>query len=192
MRRTIALLFLLIAALSLSAAEMSYMFKRGDRSYIVTGNINVTNIGSLTRRFSGDYLWAKIGGREYLIREDAVLAEARRAFAEVEANQEKYHALEKRMRPVERRYDLLEEQHDELSDNLSDHPERYSAAEERDLERRIREIEAQMRPLAAELEVFEQQEQLLDDKQERLEDAAEKKLREIIERAIAGGVAEKL
>lgn len=96
MRKAIPLLLALAFTLAATAAEMSYIFKRGDRSYIVTGNVDVTNIGALTKRFSGDYLWAKIGRREYLIREDSVLAEAGRAFVHVEANQEKYHALEKR------------------------------------------------------------------------------------------------
>ncbi len=193
MRKAIALLLFLAATLALSGADkMSYIFKRGDTTYMVTGNINIRNIGKLTGRFSGNYLWAKIAGREYLIRDQAVLAEAGRAFVQVEANQEKYHALEKKMRPVERRHDALEEQHDDLTDSLSDHPERYTAAEERDMERRIREIEAQMRPLEAELRVLEQQEEVLDDKQEQLEEVAEKELRKIIERAIARGAAEKL
>src|SRR5687767_13592024 len=157
MRRQIALLLLLCATLTLSAAEMSYVFKRGDRSYIVTGNMPIKGIGSVTKRWSGDFLWAKINGREYLIRDDATLAEARRAFVQVEANQEQYHALEAKMKPVERRHRILERQHDELTDSLSNEPERYTAAEEREMERRIREIGEKMRPIEAELRLLEQQ-----------------------------------
>lgn len=196
MPRSFALLLVITfiaATLALTASEkMSYIFKRGDRSYIVTGNMNINNIGSLTKRWSGDYLWAKINGREYLIRDNATMDEARRAFVHVEAIQDRYHALEAKMRPVERRHEVLERQHDELSDSLSDEPEDYTAAERREMERKIRALEEQMRPLEAELRILEKQEEVLDDKQEVLEEAAEKKLREIIRQAIARGVAEKL
>ena len=192
MRKPIAFLLLLAATLTLSASEMSYVFKRGDRSYIVTGNMAIHNIGPVTKRWSGDFLWAKIDGREYLIRDDAILAEARRAFSEVEVNQEHYHALEAKMRPVERRHSVLEKEHDQLTDSLSDEPERYTAAQEREMERRIREIEQRMRPLEEELRALEEQEEVLDGRQERLEEVAEKKLRGIIERAIARGAAERL
>jgi hypothetical protein len=194
MRRTIALLASLMAAvLSMSAAEkMSYIFKRGDRSYIMTGNVAIHNIGSLTNRWSGDYLWARISGQEYLIRDDATMTEAREAFVQVEANQKLYHALEAKMRPVEKRHDTLEERHDDLADDLSDNPEDYTEAEERDMERRIRELEQQMRPLEQQLRELEREEEVLDQREEVLEEAAEKKLRQIIERAIARGIAERL
>jgi hypothetical protein len=192
MRLTIALLLLLATMFALSAAEMSYIFKRGETTYIAAGNINIANIGSLTGRFKGDYLWAKIDGREYLIRDAATMDEARRAFVEVEANQELYHALTARMEPLEAKYEALEEQEEELSDSLGDEPENYTEAEKRAMERRIAALEEQMRPLEAQLRELERQEEVLDDKEERLEEAAEKKLQVIIRKAIARGAAEKL
>jgi hypothetical protein len=191
MRRTIALLLLLTTAVALSAAEMTYVFRRGD-SYTTGGNLNFDRIGSFGKRWSGDFLWAKIDGKQYLIRDAGTLSDARQAFVHVEANQEKYHALHARMQPIEKKHRALERKHDDLSDSLSDEPERYTAAQERVLERQIREIEQQMRPLEAELRALEEQEEIFDQKEEVLEEAAEKKLREIIERAIARGAAEKL
>ena len=193
MRLTIALLLLLATMFAVSASEtVRYIFKRGDTTYIAAGNIDIDEIGPLTGRFKGDYLWAKFGAREYLIRDAATMDEARRAFAEVEANQELYHALTEKMQPLEDKYDALEEQHEDLGDSLSDEPEDYTAAEQREMERRIRALEEQMRPLEKEIRELERQEEVLDEKEERLEEAAEKKLKEIIERAIARGVAEKL
>ncbi len=191
MRRTIALLFLLTATLAVSAAEMTYIFKRGD-SYTTGGDLNVERIGSYGKRWSGDFLWAKIDGKQYLIRDAATMAEARQAFVHVEANQGKYHALHAKMRPIEKKHQALERKHDNLSDSLSDEPERYTATQRRDMERQIREVEEQMRPLEAELEALEEQEEVFDQKQEVLEEAAEKKLRQVIERAIRTGAAEKL
>ena len=194
MRRTIALLTALTAAAwALPAAEkMSYIFKRGDRAYIVTGHVSIHNIGSLTNRWKGDYLWAKISGQEYLIRDQATMNEARDAFVHVEAHQEIYHALEAKLRPIEKRYDALEERHDDLTDELSDNPEDYTEVEEREMERRIRELEQQMRPLEQQLRELEREEEVLDDRQEVLEEAAEKTLEEIIRQAIRQGRAERV
>ena len=195
MRKTIALLLLAAAVplgLSLTADEkMSYIFKRGDRAYIVTGNAIIHNIGKMTSRFEGDYLWARLDGDEYLIRDNAVMDEARKAFLQLEANQAEYHVIEAKMRPVENRYDELEEAHDKLSDRLGDDDD-LTASERRTIETRLRELEQKMKPLEAQLRELEREEEKFDDKQEVLEEAAEKKLEEIIRRAIARGAAERL
>lgn len=186
-------MLLIAAALPLAAAEpLSYIFRRGDRSYIVTGNASIHNIGRMTSRWSGDYLWAKLGGREYLIRDHAVLDEARKAFAQLDASQAEYHAIEARMRPVETRADELERSIDTLGDRLDDEDDELTAAERRSLEKRLRELELQMKPLEAQLRELEREEERFDRKQEVLEEAAEKKLEEIIRRAIARGAAERL
>lgn len=194
MRKPLALLLLLAAALTLSAAEtMRYILKRGESSHAVLGgNINVNNIDKLLNRFDGDYLWAKIDGKEYLIRDRNVMNEAARAFVHVEANQAEYHALERRMRPIERKHDQLEETIDDLGDGLSDHPERYSETEERNIELQIRRLEEQMKPLEAQLRELEREEERLDQKQETLEEAAEKQLEQIIRKAIRSGAAKPL
>jgi septal ring factor EnvC (AmiA/AmiB activator) len=191
MRRTLAILLLLAAALPLAASDMSYIFKRGDRQYIVTGNLSVHNIGSMTRRWSGDYLWANLDGREYLIRDDATMTEARKAFAQVEANQVEYHAIEAKMRPIEKKHDELERSADKLSDRLGDDDD-LTASERRQMETRLRELEQQMKPLEAQLRELEREEERFDEKQEKLEEVAEARLEEIIRRAIRQGVAERV
>jgi predicted nucleic acid-binding Zn-ribbon protein len=170
---------------------MSYIFKRGDRSYVVAGNFNIHNIEKVVNRWDGAYLWAKLDGREYLIRDNGVMDEARKAFAHLEANQAESDAIEARMRPVEKRVDELERSIDKLSDRIGD-DEDLTASERRALETRVRELEKQMKPLEAQLRELEREEERFDQKQEVLEEAAEKKLEEIIRRAIARGAAERL
>jgi len=193
MRRALAILLLLAAALALplAAGDMSYIFKRGDSSYTVTGHVNIRNINAMVNRWPGDYLWAKIDGREYLIRDNATMSEARKAFAQLDANQAEYHAIERKMRPVEKKHDELEESIDDLSDRLGDDDD-LTAAERRRMETRLRDLEQQIKPLEAQLRELEREEERFDEKQEKLEEVAEARLGEIIRRAIRTGVAERV
>lgn len=180
------LILLLLLALPLAASDLTYILKRGADAHVVMGNMTINGDGSfekLINRWSGDYLWTRIGSREYLIRDAAVLAAAKNAFAEVDAHQVQYHAVEKKMRPLEKRQDELERKMDYLSDK-----ERLTDAEERQLE----QLEQQLRPVEEQLRVLEREEERLDQRQELLEQAAERKLRQIIEKAIRDGAARRL
>lgn len=130
---------------------------------------------------TGPYFWVRLDGREFVIRDAAVLAEIAKAFAPLDALDRDQRALERKMEPFEERAERLEEQ----TDRLSDSEEELSAEDERrlrDLEERLRQAERELRP-------FEQDERELERREVRVERVVEDAVRGIAERAIRQGIA---
>lgn len=193
MRRLLVLL-LLAAVLTLSArqgSDISYVFRRGEQSHFVSGNMPLGGISGITKRYQGDFLWARVGGKEYVIRDAATLDAAKRAFAEVDAFHARYHAIHEKMKPVERKHRQLENQMDELGDALGDDDD-LTRGQRAEMEAKLARLEVAMAPIARELERLEAQEERLDEEMEPLEEAAERKLEEIILDAILRDLAGRL
>jgi hypothetical protein len=166
MRRTILLLALL--ALTTGAA-----WKRGDAYMLHTSKTDVTmtsmsveELPPLHRRFgNGSYLWVRLDGREYIIRDEAVLRDATAYWAPVDALRPEQHAVEAEERRLDRRLDAIE-----------DGKAKGEPGELERLRERYHTISAREREL--------------DKRSEALEKVAEAQLRELVERAIRSGRAE--
>jgi prefoldin subunit 5 len=186
MRRLI-LASLLLAALGLpfaftaTADDFDYVFNNMDGLSEING-ADVRTIVGLAERVRGRFLWARIGGEEYLIRDTATLVEAKAAFRDAEALHRECEALEARMRPLEDREDELEDQIDDLTDRADDDGEPIDTVRLERLRDEIKAVRRQLRELEKEEARLEQREDVLDAE-------AEKTLRKVIERAIASGIA---
>lgn len=174
--RLLALTLLVVAATALAGSpdRFSYFFKRGDRSVVRIGDS--FDHYKPTKRWSGDYIWLHRNGRGYLIRDAGVLAAANAAFAHVDVLEPKMREVEARFRPIERKYEALEERMDKVSDRDEEDPE---------LERALRAIEGEYKKAERAVEAVEEE-------MDRREEIAEKKLEEIVIRAIAQGKAERV
>lgn len=185
MRRTLVLLplFILLAVTAGARDDFRYALVEADHNTI-TGHIDVSRIHEL-QRWPGAYLWAQFDGRQYVIRDKTVLAEARAAFREADVLHDEYERLTARMRPLDRKQDALEDQIDEISDR--DDEDLTAADEDKlaDLRKQLKAVEKQLRVLEAE-------EERLDEREEVLTAVAEKKLRGIIDRAVDRGLAERV
>jgi hypothetical protein len=179
-----------------AAAGDSYMLVRGEHWSISSGSL--ADLRAIRRRFSGDFLWARRGDREVLIRDPKALGEAVSFFdalREIEPDQE---ALDRRQRDLERRQNALdrqEEENDRELDRMSDDDEDGSAPaasneDRRRLEDRRRELESRGRELETEERSLEAEERSLDERADALEKEAEARLWRLIDRAIAEGRAE--
>jgi len=189
--RTLCLALVLTATAALAADDPPYVFKRGDSS-IIRG-IPIRSIGKVVRRWSGDYIWTRRDGREYLIRDAVTLNEARQAFAELDAMAREVDAFHSnRLRPAERRQDDLEDRIESIEERLEDEDRDLSDSERRELEARKRELREKMRAAERELRPLEEEERRLDDRHEAIEKEAEEELEQIIRRAIRRGVAERV
>jgi hypothetical protein len=166
MRRTILLLALL--ALTTGAA-----WKHGDAYVLHSGTTDVTmtsmsieDLPPLYRRLgNGSYLWVRIDGRQYLIRDGAVLHEATTIWAPVDA-----------LRPEQREVEAEERRLDRRIDAIEDGKAKGEPGELARLRERFRTVSAREREL--------------DKRSEALEKVAEAQLRELVERAIRNGRAE--
>ena len=187
-------LFLLLVACTADGSDRSsfpYVYKYGPDSHIRSSGDDIESIVRTSKRWSGEFVWLRWKGREYLIRDAGVLAQVRAAFAEMHAFEPQVRAAEERARPLEKKYEAIEERADRLSDRLSDEPE-LSAAERKDLEERLRIAEREMEAIEPAYKAAEREAERLDQESERLEEIAEEKFERIVIQAIQDGRAERV
>jgi hypothetical protein len=183
--RKLALALLVIVALALMAGDnSSYVFQRGDKSYIHSRG-SLENFVRISKRWDGDFIWYSRGGRAYLIRDAAVLAEARAAFRELDALEPAHERIAKQLQPLEEREQEIEEKLDAIADADEDEREIVDEATVRELEKKMRVVEGQMRKV-------EQEQEQLERKMEALEKVAEERLHQIVDKAIRKGVAKRV
>jgi chromosome segregation ATPase len=188
MRRTILAFALLLAAVSASAGQrFSYIYARaGSNAVISKGSLD--EILRLKERFTGSYLWVRMDGREYLIRDANALAEVDRACQPLRALEPEQRALRHKMKPLEHREDQLEDQIDEITDSVDDEDERMTEA----TRARLRDLEQQLRVVERELKQYEREEEDLDRREDELDRVFDGEVQRIADRAIRNGIAERV
>lgn len=183
--RQLATLLLLVTALAAHAEDgFTYIYRpdadANAKALHLRGSISALD-RVLKKLQTGPYLWVRLDGREFVIRDPAVLAEVKKTFAPLDAFEHQQRALNRKMDPLERRAEALEEQMDRLTDT-----EDGLSVEE---EERLRVLERQLRAAQRELHPLEEQERELDRREEALEAVAEEALQRVVERAIRAGAA---
>lgn len=180
-----------MTATSVTGAEQfSYIYKQGDHTHI-RSNSGIEKMVSLSKRWSGEYVWLKRGGKQYLIRDAAVLAQVRAAFADLHAYEPQLRAAEERLRPVERKMDRIEERMDDISDRLGD-DEDLDSATRADLERQLRQAEQEFEELERSFRPAERETERMEREHDRLEEIAEERFEKIVFRAVDEGKAERV
>jgi chromosome segregation ATPase len=171
-------LLVAVAALAGTPDRFAYIYKRGDDTMMrINGSLEAYQ--RIARRWSGEYIWVNRNGRQYLIRDVAVLAAARGAFAEMEKFEPSLRAAEEKLRPIEKRHDAIEDRIEALEDDDS-------------LEAQLRAAERQLRAMEGQLQAAEREVERMDREMERLEEIAEKKFEAIVLRAIDAGKAQRV
>ncbi len=188
--RLIALALLASAALVTTAKpRLDYVYKRSGTLHTrISGSFD--RIGDIARKYSGDYVWLRIDGREYLIRDAVTLAEVRNAFRHVEEMEPSLRDVERRLQPFEDELEKIEDRFDELSDSLDD--DRLTEATREAIEAKMRDAEEKMRAIEEKARVIEREMERLENESEKREAIAEKQFEEIVQRAVRQGVAERL
>jgi hypothetical protein len=167
MKRSLSLVVLLVLAAAAAEARDSYVLHFGaGNSTTVSGSIE--DFTALKGTLSGDYLWVRRDGRRYVITDRAKLAEVWNYFAPERELRPQQQAIERETRKLERESDALEDADD-----------RKLTARERS---RLDELHALERDLA-------RREQALDEREEELDRMAERKLWQLVDRAIRDGAA---
>ena len=170
MRRTILLLLALV--MTTAAA-----WRRGDAYILHSGKTNVTMMSNMSieklvvmqKRFgdSEPYFWMRIDGRQYLIRDEAFLREARTLWAPIDA-----------LKPEQKELAAEERRLDHRIDAIEDGNAKADRGELEQLRERNRVVERRMREI--------------DEREEALEKVIESKLRDLAEDAIRDGRAKEL
>lgn len=174
--RKLVLLLLVLAVPSSAADSFAYIYNRGGGVTHIRSNGNdIETMVELSKRWTGEYVWLKRAGRQYLIRDALVLAEVRAAFAELHAFEPKVRAAEERLRPLEERMDYL-------SDTLGDDDEERLANRD--------DLKRQLRKLRPRYEAAERETERLEREHERIEKVSEARFEKIVLRAVRDGKAQ--
>jgi hypothetical protein len=168
MKRSLSFAVLLVLAAAAADARDSYVLHFGaGNSTTMSGSLE--DFTALKGTISGDYLWVRRDGHRYVITDRAKLAEAWDYFAPERELRPQQREIERATRKLERESDALEDAQDD----------RQLTAHDR---ARLDELHAQERDLA-------RREQALDEREEELDRIAERKLWQMVDRAIRDGEA---
>ncbi|HEX3578800.1 MAG TPA: hypothetical protein VHY33_09580 [Thermoanaerobaculia bacterium] len=167
MKRSLAFAVLFVFAGAAAEARDSYVLHFGaGNSTTISGSLE--DFTAVKGTLSGDYLWVRRDGRRYVITDRARLAEAWDYFAPQRELRLQQREIERETRKLERESDALEDSDDRP---LTD---RQRA--------RLDELHSQEHDLS-------RREQALDQREEELDRIAERKLWQMVDRAIREGAA---
>ena len=160
-------------------------------AYVISRSGGISNMSAsvdelmaLRSRFSGDFLWFRRGGEEYLISDRAMVEEAARFFDPLRALRPQQRALADRERKLDREEEALDREHDAATDSDEYRDARFDG-DLRAVETRLRAVQEQQRDL-------DRDERILDEREEDLEKAAEAKLDRLFDDALRSGLARPL
>ncbi|HSS44166.1 MAG TPA: hypothetical protein VLO07_02405 [Thermoanaerobaculia bacterium] len=169
----------------------AYVLSRG--GHWSSTNESLEALRGVQRRFSGEFLWVRRAGKQYLIRDRRTLDEAQTLFAPLRRLDPERAALRPRQARLERQQAAMDREQEKLErelDGLADDPEaRDQGPARRRLERRQRELETRMHALEQEERELEAVERSIDEREDDLEKRAEAELWLLIDRSISSADA---
>lgn len=181
--RTAALAVVLALAAAPLSADISYVYVRAGKStHVSAANIDVEDLGRITRRHAGTFLWVERDGAEHVIRDEAVLADIAKLFEPLDELTPAFESLNDRMKPLERQAQELEERIDAIDDELDDSD--LSERETESLEESMRDLARDLRRVERRIRDLEREERRLERIQDEREEDAERELERIVERAV--------
>lgn len=157
------------------------MLNRGN-SASVSGSLE--DLGTLRRRYAGDFLWFRRGGAAYVMQDARLLADAAAA-----AFFESLRELEPEQRSLARREAALDRE-----DEDNDREDEAIEAEEEtrpspELDRRRRTLDDRRRDLSRRQHELAKEERELDRRENALEETAERELWKFLDRTVTSGAA---
>ena len=190
----------LLEALAGSSYAQDYVYTNpASDSYVLTkshvslsSNVTVDDIDRLNKQFAGDFLWVRHAGKEFLIRDHAVISEAQRLFLPVdslESESEKIH--EKRKQLESEQVSLGEEQKalERKLESTSDHTGSNAPNSERDAaEHRLSDLKSKMIALEAQASQLDSSQTAFEGRSKVIEFQIEQALWKLVDRALMSGL----
>ncbi len=166
----IALALIVMAAAVNAAGHDSYVLHFGGNRNHVTMSGSLDDFNVISSRLDGDYLWVRRGATSYVITDAARLAEVWNYFAPQRLLQPEQREIEGQTAKIDKESDALEDAQDD---------DRVLTSAQKS---RIQELHAKERELS-------RRERALDEREEELDRIAEKKMWQLVDRAIREGTA---
>jgi chromosome segregation ATPase len=186
--RHIVLLLTLSTALTAGAeSRFEYSYHRGTRGDVsmMYGDLHpfLRYQKALGR---GRYVWARLEGREYLIRDAMVLDGLDDLLKPYDELHRQMDTLADEMEAVERRFERLEQELDDLSDRHSDYKDLSSSEKAR-----MRDLHVELRAARNKLRPFEERERALEKQEEAIEKVVDDAIEAMVKKAVRNGIAER-
>jgi hypothetical protein len=166
----LAFAFVVVVAAVNAAGHDSYVLHFGGNRNHVTMSGSLEDFNIISSRLDGDYLWVRRGAKSYVITDRARLAEVWDYFSPQRLLQPEQREIEEQTAKFEKESDALEDAQDD---------DRVLTSAERS---RLEDLHAKERDLS-------RRERALDEREEELDRIAEKKLWQLVDRAIREGTA---
>jgi chromosome segregation ATPase len=171
-------------------AADAYVLSRGHTFF--STNSSLEGIEALRSGMTGDFLWVRRAGKEFVIRDSRTLEEAQSLFdpmRRLDPERKALHDRQERLRLEQSALDREEQELDEELDFLEDAENSGDRASTRsDLERRRKALQPKMHALEARERELDAIESSLDSRADALEEKAEAALWKSIDRALAKGL----
>lgn len=164
--------------------------------HFLSSDASIEEINALQSRWSGDFLWIRRGGREFVIRDAPTMDESQRLFEPLKRLEPEQEALRRRQKEIESEERTLETEEEKIEEEIQaldrdedDDSDRPVVPDARpDLDRRHREVEEKMRALEGRERELDAAENELDRRSEALEKKAEAALWRLIDGALGKGL----
>ena len=175
-------------ALHSAAPRDAYLLSGPESRITFSTGAELPQLRAMQERIGGNFLWVRRHGREYVVRDAALLQRARSFFAPVAALEPAQEAVGREEAELDREEERLEA----ITERRSNSPVRQTSAKEgRTGESDLRKSEAKLEGARAKQRVVSRRERELDEREEALEREAEAKLWRLVDDAIRSGVAAK-
>ena len=168
----------------------AYVLVRG--GHWLTTNESIEVVLAIQRKFSGDFLWFRRGGRERIVLDPEILDRARAAFEPLRETEPARADLARRQETLDAEERSLDAEQEDLERAEESGDEEAAESDRADRETRRRDLEARMHDVEARERALDAEDRELDRREDALERAAEERLWRLIDRAIAEGKAEPL
>lgn len=178
--RKLALLAVLALPL-FAGTPFSYVWVHNDRQTMSTHHMNLDRALELRDRLGKNFVWFRLRGAEYVVRDAATMDALDRLWEPFRATDPEYDRLMARLRPLEKKENALDREHDALEEQ----EEHADSARLNDLERQLKDVQRQLR-------VLEDEERRLDDKRDAIERDVERRIVPLLEEAVRKGVAKRM
>jgi hypothetical protein len=177
------------ATVSAGSSADAYVLSDGDCSW--STNASVEELLAVRATLKGGFLWARRGGKQYVVRETHTLAQARALFADLDANDPAREELAGKQARLQEERDELENQQEEIEQDLDalddENDRRGQEAVRQGLTERQRDVDSRLARLDVREAELDSEDQAIEARQDAREARAEAQLWRLIDDSISSG-----
>ena len=157
-------------------------------------NVTVDDIDRLNKKFAGDFLWVRHAGKEFLIRDHALISGAQRLFLPLDSLESEGAEIQEKQIQLEAEQATLDEEQKLIERKLetkSDRSDAHDLNPERDAtERRLSDLKLKMTTLEVRADEIDAAQSAFESRSKAIEFEIEQALWRLVDQALLSGLGE--